>query len=417
MHRSSMMDVHTLYLACLVSQATFALTLSLLAWSDRRTKGLIWLACACAGQFAWTTTRTFGPVSSSRTAEAAGGCLLVLMFSTIYLGFRWFVVRRKLESRLWPVVVGVSLPLIVALSRVDPLRATALSRLVGLAIGVRVIMMLWRAQIVALRATARVCAVIVAAVMCIMLTRLVANRPIEGWTGNGQESRLTIYCREATMIGVTLMSFSFIVMFVKETDRRLQEETRTDSLTGLRNRRAMEEAAMREVGLAIQHRSPLALLMLDLDRFKDLNDTFGHALGDKALRAVGAVLLTATGALDLTARMGGEEFAVLLPGRNLEAAAEVAERLRAAISDLRLHETQYSASVSVSVGVSVLRDGEYGWMEMLCRADDALYRAKREGRNRVAVCAIGASPMTPERAAGKRAWRSGVSFSKPGRML
>ena len=412
-----MVDVHTLYLACLVSQATFALTLTLLAWSDRRTKGVVWLAVACAMQFVWTTSRTFGPVRSDGVLEAAGGCLLVVLFSMVYMGFRWFVVRQELQSRVWPILVGVSLLLIVALSRIDPFLATVLSRFVGLSIGIGVIVMLWRPQITALRTTARVCALLLASLLLIMIVRMAANRPIERWAAAGKESWLTIYSREATMIGVTLLSFSFIVLFVKETDRRLQEETRTDSLTGLWNRRAMEEAAMREVGLSIQSKAPLALLMMDLDCFKDLNDTFGHALGDRALRAVGSVLLTATGSQDQTARMGGEEFAVLLPGRSLEEAAEVAERLRVTIGDLRLHETEYSASVTVSIGVSVLRDGEYGWTEMLCRADDALYRAKRQGRNRVEICAIGESPMTPEREAGQRAWRSRVSLPKPGRML
>jgi len=412
-----MVDVHTLYLACLVSQATFALTLTLLAWSDRRTKGVVWLAVACAMQFVWTTSRTFGPVRSDGVLEAAGGCLLVVLFSMVYMGFRWFVVRQELQSRVWPILVGVSLLLIVALSRIDPFLATVLSRFVGLSIGIGVIVMLWRPRITALRTTARVCALLLASLLLIMIVRMAANRPIERWAAAGKESWLTIYSREATMIGVTLLSFSFIVLFVKETDRRLQEETRTDSLTGLWNRRAMEEASMREVGLAIQNSAPLALLMMDLDCFKDLNDTFGHALGDRALRAVGSVLLTATGSQDQTARMGGEEFAVLLPGRSLEEAAEVAERLRVTIGDLRLHETEYSASVTVSIGVSVLRDGEYGWTEMLCRADDALYRAKRQGRNRVEICAIGESPMTPEREAGQRAWRSRVSLPKPGRML
>jgi len=417
LHRSYMVDVHTLYLACLVSQATFALTLTLLAWSDRRTKGVVWLAVACAMQFVWTTSRTFGPVRSDGVLEAAGGCLLVVLFSMVYMGFRWFVVRQELQSRVWPILVGVSLLLIVALSRIDPFLATVLSRFVGLSIGIGVIVMLWRPRITALRTTARVCALLLASLLLIMIVRMAANRPIERWAAAGKESWLTIYSREATMIGVTLLSFSFIVLFVKETDRRLQEETRTDSLTGLWNRRAMEEASMREVGLAIQNSAPLALLMMDLDCFKDLNDTFGHALGDRALRAVGSVLLTATGSQDQTARMGGEEFAVLLPGRSLEEAAEVAERLRVTIGDLRLHETEYSASVTVSIGVSVLRDGEYGWTEMLCRADDALYRAKRQGRNRVEICAIGESPMTPEREAGQRAWRSRVSLPKPGRML
>jgi len=303
-----MVDVHTLYLACLVSQATFALTLTLLAWSDRRTKGVVWLAVACAMQFVWTTSRTFGPVRSDGVLEAAGGCLLVVLFSMVYMGFRWFVVRQELQSRVWPILVGVSLLLIVALSRIDPFLATVLSRFVGLSIGIGVIVMLWRPRITALRTTARVCALLLASLLLIMIVRMAANRPIERWAAAGKESWLTIYSREATMIGVTLLSFSFIVLFVKETDRRLQEETRTDSLTGLWNRRAMEEASMREVGLAIQNSAPLALLMMDLDCFKDLNDTFGHALGDRALRAVGSVLLTATGSQDQTARMGGEEL-------------------------------------------------------------------------------------------------------------
>jgi len=201
-------------------------------------------------------------------------------------------------------------------------------------------------------------------------------------------------------------------LFVGETNCRLQEDTRTDSLTKLRNRRAMEEVAVREVLLAGRKQQPLALLMMDLDHFKNLNDTWGHALGDRALSAVGSVLQNAIGPRELTARMGGEEFAVLLPGRDLETAGTIAERLRSAIAELRLHDAEQSASLTVSIGVSVLREGEDTWTEMLCRADDALYRAKRGGRNQVELCAIGESAMTPERAAGQRAWRKRLPIPK-----
>jgi diguanylate cyclase (GGDEF)-like protein len=167
----------------------------------------------------------------------------------------------------------------------------------------------------------------------------------------------------------------------------------------------------------VRNRTPLALLMLDLDRFKDLNDTYGHSLGDRALRSVGTVLMSFMGARDFTARMGGEEFAVLLPGRDLQSAATIAEQMRATIGALRVDASQQSATVTVSIGVSELRAGESGWTEMLCRADDALYRAKREGRNRVAICDAEPSPLTPERATERRSWRGRWSMPKTGPML
>ena len=127
--------------------------------------------------------------------------------------------------------------------------------------------------------------------------------------------------------------------------------------------------------------------MMDLDHFKQLNDTWGHGLGDRALRAMGSVLLTVIGDEAVTARMGGEEFAALLPGYDLHSAAMVAERVRASVEDLRLAEGEHLARFTVSVGVSVMQAGERTWTEMMGRADDALYRAKREGRNRVALSA------------------------------
>jgi diguanylate cyclase (GGDEF)-like protein len=410
-----MIDVHTLYLAGLISQATFALTLTLLAWSDRRTKGVVWLAAACAMQFAWTSSRAFGRARETHVAVSLSACLLVVLFYCIYMGFRWFVVRRELRTRTLPVTVGVSLTVILGTSVYWPGVALVIARVVTLGLGIAVVSMMWRTRIAALRLTARFCAVLVGSVLLIMMLRLFANQPVEQWRGDGREPRLAIYGREATVVAVTMLSFSFIALFVGETNRRLHEETRIDALTGLRNRRAMEEAAAREVAMARQNGTSLALLMMDLDRFKDLNDTWGHSLGDRALRTLGSVLQAATGARDFVARMGGEEFAVLLPGRDLDEAAAIAERLRATVGAMRVNEGSQKAVVTVSIGVSVLREGEESWSEMLCRADDALYRAKNAGRDRVMVCVVGPSPMSPERLAGQREWRRWLP--KPGQML
>jgi diguanylate cyclase (GGDEF)-like protein len=409
-----MIDVHTLYLAGLISQATFTLTLVLLAWSDQRTKGTVWLAAACALQFAWTATRFFGRTTTSAASGTIGACLLVVLLSFVYMGLRWFVVRKNLRSRLAPSLVGSSLVLILMLALFNADAALLLARVVALTIGVCVIVMLWQTKIVALRMTARFCASMVIVVMFIMGARLITKQPAGDWVHDGH---MSIYAREGTVIAVTLLSFSFIALFVGETNRRLHDETRIDVLTGLRNRRALEEEATRLVQQANLNKTSLALLMMDLDRFKTLNDTWGHAVGDRALRMLGTVLIAETGSNDVTARMGGEEFAVLLPGRDIDSAAQLAERLRESIAAMRLKDGDKRASLTVSIGVSVLRADEACWDEMLARADDALYCAKREGRDRVKICALGPSAITPERDAERVAWRRRWSLPKAGPML
>ena len=135
----------------------------------------------------------------------------------------------------------------------------------------------------------------------------------------------------------------------------------------------------------MQHGSPLSLLVMDVDLFKNLNDNWGHAVGDRALQALGGVLSQSLGDSICTARLGGEEFGVLLPGKRMEEAADVAEMLRHRVQQIRIDEGSHLASITVSIGVSALRNGERGWIDMLRRADKALYRAKNEGRNRVSM--------------------------------
>jgi len=387
----------------------------LLAWSDCRTKGTPWLAGACALQFAWSTSRSIGSGRVSTETETFSACLLVVLFYCVYVGFRWFAKHRGVESRKELLTVGGAIAMILVASILNQHLAVFVGRCIALGIGVKAVAVLWTQRTKGMRVASRVSASLLVPAMLIIVVNMLGHLPMESWRSNGREDLFIVMLRAATIMSVTLLSFSFVGLFVGETNCRLQEDTRTDSLTKLRNRRAMEEVAMREVLLAGRKQEPLALLMMDLDHFKNLNDTWGHALGDRALRAVGSVLQNAVGPRELTARMGGEEFAVLLPGRDLETAGTIAERLRNAISELRLHEAEHSASMTVSIGVSVLREGEQSWTEMLCRADDALYRAKRGGRNRVELCAVGESAMTAERAAGQRTWRK--RWSVPKQML
>ena len=157
----------------------------------------------------------------------------------------------------------------------------------------------------------------------------------------------------------------------------------TDALTALPNKRSVNDTLMRMLAQASRTLTPLSLLMLDLDHFKDINDRFGHPVGDQALAGVGAALRSALRASDFAGRNGGEEFAVMLPDTDLAGAVDVAEKIRAAIADITL--PGLDVTLSASVGVATYPDHALGADRLIRLADAALYVAKRSGRNRVEV--------------------------------
>ena len=159
----------------------------------------------------------------------------------------------------------------------------------------------------------------------------------------------------------------------------------TDELTGLANRRRFMEFVQLELKRAERFQSPLGLLLVDLDDFKLVNDRFGHGTGDKVLRALSDVFRESLRDVDLAARLGGEEFAVLLPETDYSGAAGVAERLRASLASLELQDPDGQGfGVTASFGVAVYPEAQ-SVDELLRTADAALYRAKAEGKNRVAL--------------------------------
>jgi diguanylate cyclase (GGDEF)-like protein len=163
----------------------------------------------------------------------------------------------------------------------------------------------------------------------------------------------------------------------------LADLARRDVLTGLANRRAFEEALAREVARARRSGAALAVVALDIDHFKRVNDTHGHASGDLVIAEVAARAQRALRAEDLLARIGGEELAALLPGATLNAAAEVAERIRRAVCDSAIPVAATAVDVTVSLGCAALQAEEREGPALLARADARLYDAKRAGRNRV----------------------------------
>jgi diguanylate cyclase (GGDEF)-like protein len=168
--------------------------------------------------------------------------------------------------------------------------------------------------------------------------------------------------------------------------KRLYDAATCDPVTGVFNRSYFDIQLACAVAGARDERKPLALLLVDVDHFKRVNDRFGHLTGDAALRAVGQAIASAVRPHDTVARWGGEEFVVLLPGTSALEAALIADRIRRKIEQLDMSALGMDRAVTVSIGVSCESDGA-AWLpsELLGAADAAVYRAKAEGRNRVHV--------------------------------
>jgi diguanylate cyclase len=172
-----------------------------------------------------------------------------------------------------------------------------------------------------------------------------------------------------------------------------RQDASTDGLTGIANRRACDAVLRDRAGHAMNEGTGLGFVLVDVDRFKLVNDRWGHAVGDDVLRMIAGTLVRHVRSSDVVARYGGEEFAVILPGTGEQGALAAAEHLRMAVERETLllgSEEQESLRVTISAGVACYDPGETlgAWLN---RADAALYRAKKGGRNRVAFGGIGAS--------------------------
>jgi len=166
--------------------------------------------------------------------------------------------------------------------------------------------------------------------------------------------------------------------------RALAEQATTDPLTRLKNRRALYREGKHGLALSLRTNTPMSVMLLDLDHFKHINDTYGHQAGDKVLIAIAGLLARMSRSVDTVARVGGEEFAVVLPGTSRDGAMIVAERIRTAVEQAPFQAHGEPLSLTISIGLATFGvDGTDTIDGLLKVADRRLYRAKREGRNRV----------------------------------
>ena len=202
--------------------------------------------------------------------------------------------------------------------------------------------------------------------------------------GDGTTFPVEVRSREITHHGVSaLVTAVRDITAHKELQLKLEHIANSDPLTGVGNRRYFEEAGMREYFRSLRYHEPMAVMMLDVDFFKKINDTYGHDIGDIALCELANICKSTLRTSDIFARFGGEEFAALLPSTCIKDAQISAERLRHNIEANVIDTEAGPISFTVSIGLSVLLPDDDGLEAMLNRADKGLYRAKDSGRNRV----------------------------------
>jgi len=199
---------------------------------------------------------------------------------------------------------------------------------------------------------------------------------------------------------------SFWAYRTKKTHVKLRKLAEFDSLTGIANRRHFTKESENCLKMNQSRGQAVSFILFDLDKFKSINDKFGHPVGDWVLQRIPAPVQKVIRKIDIFGRMGGEEFAILLPGCELDKAREIAEAIRKGLQEINSQETGHDFNISASFGITVSRVSGYEFEDLMKHSDDALYEAKREGRNRIHVYS-----MPPSEAKKVSAFESAASES------
>jgi diguanylate cyclase (GGDEF)-like protein len=205
------------------------------------------------------------------------------------------------------------------------------------------------------------------------------------WPRSAQKIGRIIVLQEFTDLANALAEKDRLVTMLSEREQSLEELASTDPLTGLKNRRALFGAAAHEFATVKRYGGQLSVAIADLDHFKRINDRYGHSTGDEVLKAVATAMKNLTRKMDIVARIGGEEFCMLLPETSAAQALQFVERLRTTVAAIRIPWAGRSIAVTVSIGVCEFSPDLATFDEFLSFADNALYQAKKEGRARVVL--------------------------------
>jgi diguanylate cyclase (GGDEF)-like protein len=381
------MDYGTYFFTNIASVTVLTVCFCLLAWHNRSVKGVKWFAGGMVvGLLKLILQGLEGKVPAVSSGMLANELYLVSV-SMHFMGLRWFVVRKPMKSR-WPwIALAILLVAYTVLFQAHISYIGNVMNIPFVAVCGASAWMLLQYGSGPFSTVSRVTTVILVGQMGVAgyratLTNLLYTRPWQ--TVDAHTDPRWLYSLAGMAFLATFMVMCNLWFLVTELQRELAEQARTDPLTGAMNRRAMEEAALRESARSIRLGSPLCMIMIDIDNFKQLNDSRGHAAGDHALQALVCNVKNMLRATDLLARTGGEEFAILLPDTPAASGFLVAERVRSAIQDLQVPFETGPIRFTISAGVAQL-DPSCGFEGLMRLADEAMYDAKEHGRNLVSA--------------------------------
>lgn len=200
------------------------------------------------------------------------------------------------------------------------------------------------------------------------------------------EEKMNFYYIIAALAIINVILLILTIAYARllmKTKKEAEKLAYTDALTKLLNRRSFYANAERDLDAARRKGDPVSVIQIDVDSFKNVNDSWGHLFGDTVLVAIADTIKKSVLNTDICARMGGDEFTLFLPNSNGKEAAIVAEKIRCAVANLRIKASEQDVKVSISVGVATDEKGELNLEELTFQADEALYRAKKAGRNRI----------------------------------
>ena len=385
------MDYTTSHIFFLVCLGLFSVALVALSVNDRSVVGARWLAASTGFDFVKTVLQGLNGHLPRFVTVCVANELNVVAFLAMYFGLRWFVVRRPLTSWSWLLPLAAVMAAYPAMffAHMRLWSYSVISLPVLIACGATVWMLL-RCSKERFAVPARITAVLLMAHMVALSFRMALS--MAGYSAASvarpwQDPRWMY-----SMLWIMLVAYCLLLMYalftVLEMHSNVAHAAGVDALTGAMNRRELMKHAAREMARAESRGTPLAMMGMDLDHFKKLNDTYGHGGGDAALCAFVDLMRERLRSSDVVARTGGEEFVLLLPGMDLAGATEVAESLRHSLEQMRVHYEGRMMVTTTSVGVTEMRPGD-SFTAMMKRADTLLYRAKAQGRN----CVVADEPV------------------------
>jgi diguanylate cyclase (GGDEF)-like protein len=387
------MDYRSLYIFATVSLAIYTVALLVLAIKNRRMKGIAWFAASVSLQMIGSVLRCLLGILPYWASTLAANDINILSFFAMYMGFGWFVLRDPTQrwigwllGRLGWLLFACNFSIYVALCFIRPrhLVVTVLSP--GLIFCVLSAWLLLRYGREGFRSAARVAIVALLAQVFLGLYR--SRIILMYWPGRVSDAmtdpRLLVAKFASMLIGFSMVLL-YVWFFVIESQQDLRKSALTDALTGIFNRRAIVRESEREIALARRASRPISVIAIDVDLFKSINDRYGHNGGDVALCAVADLLRTGLRRTDLIARLGGEEFACVLPETNIGGALHIAEKLRDRLASTPIALPGGNIQITFTAGVAQMVGSDLNFNSIMERADTALYRGKAAGRNCVVV--------------------------------